>query len=51
MQAHRRHDISDHTWKILKPLLPGDKGHVGRPPKDNYLFINAVFRILRTGAP
>lgn len=31
MQAHRRHDISDHTWEILEPLLPGHKGHVGRP--------------------
>ena len=51
MQAHRRHDISDHTWEILEPLLPGHKGHVGRPASDNRLFINAVFWILRTGAP
>ena len=51
MQAHRRHDISDHTWEILGPLLPGHKGHVGRPASDNRLFVNAVFWILRTGAP
>jgi transposase len=25
-QAHRRHDISDNTWKLLEPQLPGRKG-------------------------
>lgn len=49
--AHRRHDISDRTWKILEPLLPGKKGDWGGVAKDNRLFINAVFWILRTGAP
>ncbi len=49
--AHRRHDISDRVWEILEPLLPGGKGKTGRPAQDNRLFINAVFWILRTGAP
>lgn len=49
--AHRRHDISDRTWKILEPLLPGKVGDWGGVAKDNRLFINAVFWILRTGAP
>ena len=48
---HRRHDISDKLWEKLKPLLPGEKGRVGRPAIDNKLFLNAVFWILRTGAP
>lgn len=51
MQAHRRHDISDHLWSLLSPHLPGSSGSVGRPAQDNRLFINAVFWILRTGAP
>ena len=51
MQAHRRHDISDQTWELLKLLLPGCEGRVGRPASDNRLFINPVFWILRTGAP
>ena len=51
MQAHRRHDISDRVWEILEPFLPGSEGRVGRPASDNRLFINAVFWILRTGAP
>jgi transposase len=49
--AHRRHDISDATWTLLEPLLPGRAGMWGRIAKDNRLFINAVFRIPRTGAP
>ncbi len=51
MQTHRRHDISDKVWNLLRPHLPGKKGSVGRPAADNRLFINAVFWILRTGAP
>jgi transposase len=51
MTAHRRHDISDKLWSLLEPKLSGNKGRVGRPAADNRLFINAVFWILRTGAP
>ena len=49
--AYHRHDISDRVWNILAPLLPGGRGKVGRPAQDNRRFINAVFRVLRTGAP
>ena len=49
--AHRRHDISDRVWALLEPHLPGTKGGWGRIAKDNRLFINAVFWILRTGSP
>ena len=49
--THHRHDVSDAVWSKLEPYLPGTKGQVGRPSKDNRLFINAVFWILRTGAP
>jgi|GEM_PF-4689894 len=27
--AHRRHDISDKDWALLKPLLPGRTGQWG----------------------
>ena len=46
-----RHDISDKVWELLKPLLPGQRGLWGGIAKDNRNFINAVFWILRTGAP
>ena len=49
--AHRRHDMSGRLWKLLEPLLPGQKGQWGGRARDNRLFLNAVFWILRTGAP
>jgi transposase len=51
MKAHRRHDISDRVWKVLEQHLPGRKGSWGGVAKDNRRFINAIFWILRTGAP
>ncbi len=49
--ALRRHDITDRTWELLQPHLPGREGTWGGIAKDNRTFINAVFWILRTGAP
>ena len=49
--APRRHDISDKIWERLEPHLPGRLGGWGEVAKDNRLFINAVFWIMRTGAP
>ena len=49
--TYRRHDISDRSWELLAPHLPGRKGSWGGQAKDNRQFINAVFWILRTGAP
>ena len=49
--AHRRHDIPDRVWSLLEPHLPGRKGSWGGVATDNRQFINAVFWILRTGAP
>jgi transposase len=50
-EAHRRHDISDRVWSLLEPHLPGRAGVWGGRAKDNRQFINAVFWILRSGAP
>ena len=49
--SQRRHDITDEAWALLEPLLLGQSGQWGGVAKDNRLFINAVFWILRTGAP
>jgi transposase len=49
--THRRHDISDKLWGKLERHLPGRKGGWGSVARDNRLFINAVFWILRTGSP
>lgn len=48
---HHRHDISDNLWERIKEKLPGSEGKRGKPSKNNRRFINAVFWILRTGAP
>ena len=50
-EAYRRHDISDAAWERLEPHLPGRKGAWGGNARDNRQFVNAVFWILRTGAP
>ena len=50
-QSHRRHDITDRIWDIIKNYLPGATGKVGRPATNNRNFINAVLWILRTGSP
>jgi transposase len=50
-EAYRRHDITDQVWALLESHLPGREGRWGGVAKDNRLFINAVFWILRTGAP
>ena len=49
--SHRRHDLSDRVWERLRPHLPGEAGKRGRPAQDNHRFLDAVFWILRTGAP
>ena len=51
MENTHRHDISDREWTLLEPHLPGQRGQWGGIAKNNRLFINAVFWILRTGAP
>lgn len=49
--SHRRHALSDRTWGLLEPHVPGHEGAWSGVAKDNCLFLNAVFGILRTGAP
>ena len=47
----RRHAISDEHRERIKDLLPGRAGDPGVTAKDNRLFVDAVLRIARTGAP
>ena len=49
--SYHRHDISDEVWEKLSPHLPGQPGQWGGIAEDNRRFINAVFWVLRTGAP
>ena len=49
--SYHRHDINEKVWELLEPHLPGQRGQWGRIAQDNRRFINAVFWVLRTGAP
>ncbi len=46
-----RGDLSNEQWERLKPLLPPQKPHTGKPSKDHRTVINGILWILRTGAP
>ena len=50
-ESCHRHDISDALWELIAPHVIGEKGAWGGNAKNTRLFINAVFWILRTGAP
>ena len=50
-QTIKRHDLSDRAWSIIEPHTIGNKGSWGGNARDSRLFVNAVFWILRTGAP
>ena len=47
----RRHEISQESWERIEDLLPGRAGDVGVTAADNRLFVNAVYWVLKTGAP
>ena len=49
--SYHRHDITDEAWALIEPHTIGNKGTWGGNARDTRQFINAVFWILRTGAP
>ncbi|GAA0570989.1 hypothetical protein GCM10009416_06980 [Craurococcus roseus] len=46
---HGRHELPDHEWARLEPLLP--KPRTGRPPKDHRPVLDALLWLAKTGAP
>ena len=44
-------DLTDAQWERLRPLLPPQKPHPGRPAQDHRTVINGILWILRTGSP
>ncbi len=46
-----RGDLTNEQWEQLKPLLPSQKPHTGRPAEDHRTILNGILWILRTGAP
>jgi len=46
----RRHELTDEQWDVLNELLPPPSRR-GRPRSDLREMLNAIFWLLRTGAP
>jgi transposase len=44
-----RYDLTDFEWSVIEPLLPTRRR--GVKPKKNRRVLNAIFWVLRTGAP
>jgi transposase len=47
----RRFELSDEQWSVIAPFLPAERGRKARPSISNRRMVNAMFWILRTGAP
>jgi transposase len=47
----RRYGLRDDQWERIEEFLPGRKGSVGRPARDNRLFVEAVLYRYRAGIP
>jgi len=47
----RRYGLRDDQWDRIKDGLPGRAGCVGRPARDNRLFVEAVLYRYRAGIP
>lgn len=48
---HRRHELTDEQWALVRPLLPERTAKTGRKPSDPRLMLNGIFWNLSTGAP
>ena len=46
-----RDELTPDQFAKIAHMLPGREGHVGVRAKDNHNFLNAVFWIMKTGAP
>lgn len=46
-----RGDLSDAEWKLIRPMLPLQRGHRARPVGDNRRFLDGMLHVLRVGYP
>ena len=46
-----RGDLSEAEWRLLKDLLPPERGRKNRPALDNRAIVNGILWRIRTGAP
>jgi len=46
-----RGDLSEAEWRLLRGLLPAERGRRSRPAFDNRMIVNGILWRIRTGAP
>ncbi|MBK6920845.1 MAG: transposase [Deltaproteobacteria bacterium] len=46
-----RHRLTDAQWELIGDLFPTNNFETGRRPRDRRLMLDAIFWVLRTGAP
>lgn len=46
-----RGDLTEAEWRLLKDLLPPERGRKNRPALDNRLIVNGILWRIRTGTP
>ena len=46
-----RGDLTEAEWRLLKELLPSERGRKNRPASDNRPIVNGILWRIRTGAP
>lgn len=46
----QRHEISNHSWRHIKDILPSENTGEGRPSKSNRDMLNGILWISKTGS-
>ena len=42
--------LTDEQWELVRPLLPPQRGGVGRPPNDHRAVLGGILWVARTGS-
>lgn len=43
-------ELTDEQWERIKPILPPQKGSIGRPPNDHRAVLGGILWVARTGS-
>ncbi len=42
--------LTDEQWDLVRPLLPPQRGGIGRPPNDHRVVLGGILWVARTGS-
>ena len=43
-------ELTDDQWERVKPILPPQRGRIGRPPNDHRTVLGGILWVARTGS-